>query len=181
MVAGVVLIGAVTAIGLLVANVKPGGGRSAAPPAESASSTAPTAAGVGVGPAPGTSGASTTTSPLPTRLTPLSGASSSAPPAPQALDIAAQWGRAWVTHPAGITNQQWLDALRPFTTEEGITAMSNVDPANVPATAVTGSPTVKSSSEKAVVATLPTNGPTLSITVILTPQGWRVAQYDQAA
>ncbi|GLY68220.1 hypothetical protein Atai01_48390 [Amycolatopsis taiwanensis] len=92
------------------------------------------------------------------------------------------WARAWVNHSAGLTPAQWLDGLRPYTTEEYLASkMSTVDPANVPATAVTGDPVVVSSYTSSVQVVIPTNGPKLSITVSRTDAGWRVSEYDQAS
>ena len=60
--------------------------------------------------------------------------------------------------------------------------MATVDPANIPATKVTGA-----AGAQAVVhelgrrSNLPTDGGTIAITVIDTPQGWRVAFYEQVA
>jgi len=95
--------------------------------------------------------------------------------------VATDWAKAWVTHPQGISNEQWRATLAPYTTEEQLAVMSTVDPANVPATAVTGDAVAKTSYTTSVEATVPTNGGPLSITVISTPQGWRVAHYEAAA
>lgn len=131
--------------------------------------------------APGSSSDSTTL-PFSTRLTAPLVQPSSAAPSPEALNVAKMWARAWVNHPAGITQQQWLADLRPYTTEEYLTTtMSTVDSENVPATEVTGDPVVVSSYTSSVQVVLPTNGPKLSITVSRTDAGWRVSGYDQAS
>jgi hypothetical protein len=127
---------------------------------------------------PGATG-TTTTSSLPTRITTLTETPKSAPPSPAALDVADSWGKAWVNHPAGVTNEQWLDGLRPFTTEEQLTEMSTVEPANIPATKVTGDPTAVESFTSSVKVKLATDAGDLLITVIDTPDGWRVAYYEQ--
>jgi hypothetical protein len=71
--------------------------------------------------------------------------------------------------------------MRPYTTEEQLVIMSTVDPANILATAVTGNAVAKTSYTTLLETVVPTNGGNLSITVISTPQGWRVAHYEQAA
>ena len=115
-----------------------------------------------------------------TRLTSSLPPPSSAPPAPAALDVATRWAQAWVNHPAGITNQQWLDQLKPYTTDEYLPRMSTVDPSNIPATKVTGPPTVINSTVSSVVVNMPTDKGTLQITVVQTDhQGWRVSSYTQ--
>jgi hypothetical protein len=135
----------------------------------------------GAGPTAGQQTVSAPPSDLPTRQTGPAQTPTSAAPAPKALETATLWAKAWVTHPQGITSEQWLNALRPYTTEEQIAVMSTVDPANIPATEVTGPATAIVSYTTSVEASLPTNGGTLSITVISTPQGWKVAHYEKAA
>lgn len=127
--------------------------------------------------APNTTGA--TTSSLPTRITTLTETPKSAPPAPAALTVAESWGRAWVNHPAGVTNEKWLDGLRPFTTEEQLTEMTTVEPANIAATKLTGEPTTVESFTSSIKVKLSTDSGDLLITVIETPDGWRVAYYEQ--
>ncbi len=152
------------------------GNRGAA--AETPSSTSGTTA------APSTPGTTNTpevtgsASQLPTRITPTE-TPTSAPPAPEALDVAESWGQAWVNHPEGVENEQWLADLRPFTTEEYLTEMATVDPANIGATKVTGPPVAAESFTSSVKVTLPTDDGDLLLTVIDTPDGWRVAFYEQ--
>jgi hypothetical protein len=105
---------------------------------------------------------------------------SSAPPAPEALNVANAWARAWVNHPPGMTSQDWVAQLAPLTTEEFIPQLSTVDPANIPSTAVTGPPTPTSSTARAVEADVPTDGAVLHLTLIATPEGWRVSAYNRS-
>ena len=128
------------------------------------------------------SGSDSTTLPVSTRLTAPLVQPSSAPPSGEALTVAKNWAHAWVNHPAGMTTTQWLDGLRPYTAEEYLASrMATVDPANVPATAVTGDPVVVSSYTSSVQVVIPTDGPKLSITLSKTDAGWRVSEYDQAS
>jgi hypothetical protein len=122
-----------------------------------------------------------TPSTLPTRLSSPLATPTSAPPNPEALNVAKQWAAAWVNHPAGISNADWLNGMRALTTDEYLPVMSTVDPSNIPATRVTGEPTVTSSYTSSVQVVVPTDGPKLSITVVNTGAGWRVADYDQAS
>jgi len=103
-----------------------------------------------------------------------------APPAPEALDVANAWARAWVNHPAGMTNEQWVAQLAPLTTDEFIPQLQTVDPANIPSTTVTGPATPTSSTARAVEANVATDGAVLHLTVIATPVGWRVSAYDRS-
>lgn len=129
------------------------------------------------GSVPGGEGGATTS--LPTRIPSPPQQPTSAEPEPEALDVATEWAQAWVDHPEGTTQEEWLDGLRPFTTEEYMVEMATVDPENVPATEVTGEPEATESYTSSVTVSLPTDGGTLAITVISTPQGWRVAFYEQ--
>ncbi|WP_328613868.1 hypothetical protein OHS18_36840 [Amycolatopsis sp. NBC_00355] len=121
------------------------------------------------------------TSNLPTRLSQPLATPTTAAPNGDAVRVAKEWAAAWVNHPQGITSAQWLEQLKPFTTEEYLPVMASVDPANIPATKVTGEPTVGTSYTSSVQLTIPTDGPKLSITVVSTNAGWRVADYDQAS
>lgn len=127
-----------------------------------------------------TSPAGTPTS-LPTRLPGPTQTPTPAAPAAEALEVATLWAKAWVNHPEGTTNEQWLAGLRPYTTEEYVAVMATVEPGNIPATEVTGPAEATSSFTTSVEVTVPTNGGRLAMTVIATPQGWRVANYERAA
>ena len=102
-----------------------------------------------------------------------------AAPSP-ALSVAARWSAAWVDHPQGITPQQWVDGLRPFTTDEYLGVLSGVDPANVPATKVVGEPRAVRVAARSVQVEVPTNTLTLRVLVVATEDGWRVAGYEKA-
>jgi len=104
----------------------------------------------------------------------------SAAPNP-ALSVAARWAAAWVNHPQGVSAQQWVDGLRPFTTDEYLGVLVGVDPANIPATRVTGEPRATKVASRSVQVTVPTNALTLDVLVVLTDEGWRVAGYDRVS
>ncbi|MBM7772161.1 hypothetical protein JOD54_002365 [Actinokineospora baliensis] len=126
-------------------------------------------------------GTQTTTSPLPTRLT-STPSPTPRPSAPQeALDVVTKWAERWVDHPTGITAQDWLERLRPFTTDEYLGVMASVDPANITATKVTGPIRTETSFAKSVEALVPTDDKPLHVTVIDTGQGWKVANYEQGS
>jgi hypothetical protein len=172
----------VVAVGILVpslTNSGASGSGAAAQTTDTTSATDDTGTETDTGsPEPGTGSA---TEGLPTRLESPPQRPTSAPPADEALKVAESWGKAWVNHPEGTTSEKWLDGLRPYTTEEYLVEMATVDPANIPATKVTGAPVPRDSYTSSVTANLPTDGGTIAITVIDTPQGWRVAFYEQVA
>ncbi|MCO1577825.1 hypothetical protein M8C13_18895 [Crossiella sp. SN42] len=103
-----------------------------------------------------------------------------AAPAPEALAVAESWGKAWVDHPEGITSEQWLAKLKPFTTDEYLGQLASVDPRMVPAGKVTGKPSSISATASSVEVKLPTDALVLRLTVISTGAGWRVASYTKA-
>jgi hypothetical protein len=129
----------------------------------------------------GAPGGGAATSSLPTRITSPPVNPTPAAPEPAALDVARNWATAWVNHPAGVTNEQWLEPMRALTTEEQLTEMSTVDPGNIVATKVTGDPETVESFTSSVKVKLPTDDGDLLITVIRTGDGWRVTYYEQVA
>ena len=100
-------------------------------------------------------------------------------PDPAALDIATRWTTAWANHPQGVSTYQWLQGMRPYTTEEYMTVMESIDPANVPASRVTGPATAIASVAGSIDVRVPTDSGPLAVTLINTSDGWRVTHYDQ--
>jgi hypothetical protein len=100
--------------------------------------------------------------------------------APQAaLSVAARWSAAWVNHEPGTTGEQWVAGLRPFTSDEYLGVLAGVDPANIPATKVTGEPRAVRVAARSVQVQVPTDALTLTVLVVSTEDGWRVAGYDK--
>lgn len=120
----------------------------------------------------------TATSDLPTRLPSVTQTPTPAAADPAALDVVDTWARRWVNHPPGITTEEWLEPLRALTTEEFLTEMASVEPGNIDATRVTGPPVPTASYTSSLEATVPTDAGELAITVVDTPEGWRVAFYE---
>lgn len=129
----------------------------------------------------------TTTSPstpAPTALPPVDELRPSTRPlasAPAAaLDVAARWSSAWVRPPQGTTTTQWIEGLRPSTTQEYLGVLATVDPVAIPATRVTGVPRPVKVAPNSVEAEVPTDALTLLVLVVLTEDGdWRVSGYDR--
>ncbi|HEY1570724.1 MAG TPA: hypothetical protein VGG05_05210 [Pseudonocardiaceae bacterium] len=134
-----------------------------------------------LGPSGDVSSVPGSTTPSVTRLTGPPETPQAAPPAAAAIAVIDSWGRAWVNHPVGMTNAQWLAQLKPYTTDEFLPQMSTVDVANIDATEVTGSPQVTKSFTGSVEAMLPTNAGNLDITAIDTPTGWLVTAYTEGS
>lgn len=102
----------------------------------------------------------------------------SAAPPEEAVAVARAWARAWTNHPEGTTQAQWLDGLRPHTTDEYLPVMASVDPANVP-DQLTGEPGVVRSEAGLIEVRQPTNAGDVVITVIDSPKKWKVAKYTK--
>jgi hypothetical protein len=122
--------------------------------------------------------------PAPTLLPPAADPAPSTLPLSEApaaaIDLAARWSAAWLRPAAGTTGAQWLEGLRPYTTEEYLSTLTNVDPANVPATRVTGEARPVRVAAGSVQVEVPTDAVTLLVLVVETDTGWRVAGHDQA-
>jgi hypothetical protein len=175
----VVFLVLVIAIGIGVTQLRSGrtGGSSSGSGSTGASSTASSTAGKdSIRPGTPSSGSESTS--LTPRLTEPSPSSLTAAPPDAVLEVATKWAMAWVNHPDGITTEAWLSALRPLSTEEQITTMETVDPANVPASAVTGAAVATANRGSSVVVAVPTDGGALRVELIATPQGWRVSSYE---
>ncbi|MEJ3655709.1 hypothetical protein WEH80_22320 [Actinomycetes bacterium KLBMP 9759] len=125
----------------------------------------------------------TPSTPTPTALPPVRDLQPTTLPAsqapPVALDVATRWTTAWLRPPEGTPVQQWLDGLRPMTTDEYLGVLSGVDPANIPATRVTGPPRPVRVAGSSVRVEVPTDALTLLVLVVDTGSGWRVAGYDK--
>jgi hypothetical protein len=137
------------------------------------------AVGVGAGTSRGSASAEPTALPPVAPLTPTTLPLSAAPA--QALSVAADWSRNWATHPEGMTSEQWVAGLRPYTTDEYIGTLTGVDPRNIPASRVTGEPKAVQVSPRSVRVDVPTDALTLRVLVVQTESGgWQVAGYDKA-
>jgi hypothetical protein len=173
-----VLAVVVIAVGIIVPQLTGSNDPNPSAAAETSGTTTTAPSVPGTTNTPGVTGSA---SDLPTRITSPPETPTSAPPSDAALEAADSWARAWVNHPEGVTNDQWLAELRPFTTEEYITEMATVEPGNIVATEVTGEPTAVESFTSSVKVEVPTDDGDLLITVIDTPDGWRVAFYEQVS
>jgi hypothetical protein len=117
----------------------------------------------------GTATGTTAASPLPLSQAPA-----------EALTAAERWARAWVRPAEGTSARQWLDGLRPLTTEEYLGVLSGVDPENIPATEVVGEAEAVRVADRNVQVEVETDVLTLRVLVVDTEVGWRVAGYDRA-
>lgn len=174
---GVVAVAALVGTGAAAAGGDPTSGGVLAGPAPTPSASAP------IPPDPVTSTLSAT--PAPTALPPVPELTPTTLPLSQApaaaLQVAGRWAAAWVRPPDGTTQQQWLDGLRATTTDEYLGVLSTVDPSNIAATKVTGSPGALRVSPRSVQVQVPTDALKLLVTVVVSDTGdWRVSDSDKA-
>lgn len=155
------------------------------PPAPEAANSAATSNAVGSRASPPSpSSTREPRTPAPTALPPVPDLTPSPQPlssAPDdALDVASVWSAAWVRPPDGTTAEQWLEGLRPTTTQEYLGVLATVDPAAIPATRVTGEPRPVSVAANSVEVEMATDALTLLVLVVRTEDGdWRVSGYDR--
>lgn len=168
------LVGVLLAVGVVVALVAALGqwgsprtaasGAGALGPVADPASTAAVGAGVAT---------------APPELTPTTLPLSAAPPA--ALGVAGRWATAWVDHPAGTTAAAWSAGLAPYTTQEYLPQLATVDPADVPASRVTGAPQAVEVRPDSLRVQVPTDAVRLELLLVqVGPGDWRVAGYDRA-
>lgn len=100
----------------------------------------------------------------------------------QALVVAREFMARWVNHPAGMTSQQWAAQLAQYVIPEYRVVLESVDPANIPATRVTGAPVPTTATASVVEADVPTDGGVVHLVVLLQPdRTWLVRSYDLAS
>jgi hypothetical protein len=98
-----------------------------------------------------------------------------------ATQVARAFAAWWVTHPPGTTSQQWAAQLAPFVVPEYLATLESIDPSTIPASAVTGPPTVHPTSPTVAEATVPTDAGALRLVLLAQPDGtWRVRSYGRA-
>ncbi|ASO22241.1 hypothetical protein FHR81_004405 [Actinoalloteichus hoggarensis] len=103
------------------------------------------------------------------------------PPEEEGIDVAREWGAAWLSHEETSDTEEWLARLAPFTTEERLAVMSSVDPRNIPFDEITGEPELSDSDDSTLIVLLPTDTQPLELTLIVREGEWRVSAYDQVS
>lgn len=102
-------------------------------------------------------------------------------PAPAAaLTVARSWVQAFLAVRKGTTSAQWVEQLRPFTTDDLFPELRSIDPANVPAAQIIDAPRTVSVSAGSAEVDVPTTALIMRLLVVSTPAGWRVASYERA-
>jgi hypothetical protein len=104
----------------------------------------------------------------------------SAPAPAAALTVARSWVQAFLTVRKGMTSDQWVAQLRPFTTDDLFPQLRSIDPANVPVAQIIDVPRTVSVGAGSAEVDVPTTAMIVRLLVVSTPGGWRVASYEQA-
>lgn len=99
-------------------------------------------------------------------------------PSPHAVSAAEEWAQEWVDH-EDTDKAAWLKRLEPLTTEEYLGQLETIELDNIPASRVTGDGQPREAHPRSVEVDVPTDGPTLRITVIKAGDTWRVTRYGQ--
>ncbi len=100
------------------------------------------------------------------------GDQSSAAPSTAARDVAVAFARAWARPDLPAT--LWLAGVRPFTAPTYLPVLATVDPANVPARAVTGPAVALSATPTVNVYSVPTDAVAIQVTCTLLDGRWLV-------
>ncbi|CAM3999397.1 hypothetical protein KIPE111705_35480 [Kibdelosporangium persicum] len=182
----------VLAIVLFVAYVLPrmtGGQQSAQNTAASASATPgattasprPTQGAPGVIPPAAQGGGGQPSQSLTETRQPVSENKTPAKAEKPALDTALLWAQAFCNHPDNAKPEDWLNTLKPYTTDEYFGAvLAKVDPKSVPQTKVRGGPVATADSyTSSVTVDIPTDAKSLRLTLIKTDAGWRVNEHTE--
>lgn len=117
----------------------------------------------------GTGGVAASGAPLP-----------SAPAPAAAMTVARSWVQAFLTVRKGTNSEQWVEQLRPFTTDDLFPELRSIDPANVPVARIIDAPRTVSVSAGSAEVDVPTTALVVRLLVVSTPAGWRVASYERA-
>ncbi|MFC0114162.1 hypothetical protein [Kibdelosporangium aridum] len=153
---------------------------SATPGATSAAPT-PTQGAPGVVPPAAQGGGTAPSQSLTETRQPISENKTPARAEKAALDTALLWAEAFVNHPDNVKPEDWLNTLKPYTTDEYFGAvLTKVDPKSVPQTRVRGGPAATADSyTSSVTVDIPTDVKKLRLTLVKTDAGWRVNEHTE--
>jgi hypothetical protein len=117
---------------------------------------------------------SSTTSGEPTSSAPTTTTPPLAPPDASKgspVDVATSFVAAWATTDRG--EAEWLAGMRPWTTTELVLSMSGIDPAQVPATKVTGDAALTATKGDTATVSVPTDGGRVAVELVRQSGAWK--------
>jgi len=97
---------------------------------------------------------------------------------PAATRVATSFVRAWAR--PGLDQGTWLHGIRPFLAPSLAGALSSTDPAQVPASAVTGEARMLRVTATTTVITVPTDGGPVAVTLHGSAGRWKVTDIEPA-
>lgn len=100
------------------------------------------------------------------------------PPPPAAARLATAFTRAWVHHPPGTTSDAWWRAVSRYTDRTLTEQLRAVDPSQIPATRVTGSPQGVFATPTSAEVAVPTDAGRVVLLCVLVSGRWVVATVD---
>lgn len=109
----------------------------------------------------------------PTRLV---GAARQAPPSADPgspVQVAAAFVTAWATTTGGPG--RWLSGMKPWATASLVSSLIGTNPAQVPATRLTGDPALKSTQGMTAAVSVPTDGGRVLVQLVDQGGGWKAA------
>lgn len=177
---------AAAAVALLIFGIVRGAStpESSAPPSDSSQAAAPVTAA----PAEDPSSSSAASTPAPSTRTPTSTTTyypEGQPPAAGADVTAAAeatatgFVQAWLAT-TGVTPEQWLQGMAPYTTGAFLDRLATADPANVPGRSVTGPATAVNVDEQFASVRVPTDGGDVVVLLAAVPPAWQVTGIEPA-
>ena len=126
---------------------------------------APTLSGQRIVPAP----SSPTTATATTEAAPSTGRATATSPVNVATGFVTAWSNTSNGHHA------WVAAMKPWATPDLLASLQGTDPAQVPASRVTGDAALRSTSGTTAVVTVPTDGGRVAITLTKSGGRWHAA------
>jgi hypothetical protein len=87
--------------------------------------------------------------------------------------FATAFADAWSS--SASSQEQWTRGIRPYVTSALADGLSHTDPAQIPATKVTGDGTLLTSSATSAQVRVPTDGGSILVTVYQGSSGWRIS------
>ncbi|GAB4059614.1 hypothetical protein [Catellatospora paridis] len=95
---------------------------------------------------------------------------------PQAISVATKFAEQWIKHDRSGTD--WLDSLRPHSTDALVAELNGVDPAGVPADRITGAARMEALATSFVEVVIPIDAGLLRLRLVASDGRWLVDGID---
>jgi hypothetical protein len=155
----VLVLALLAGLGRLTDGMTPAAASPAPPKTADASPTVPT-------PSPITTTQPSTSAPTTTASAPPPKISKGSP-----VEVATAFVTAWAT--TGSGEQAWLAGMRPWATPDLVESMAGTDPAQVPATKVTGDAALRATRGDSATVSVPTDGGRIAVELVRQAGAWK--------